>query len=205
MFQFQYKVFQKTKTTTISEDTINLVKKKIQSLQDGIKTAKDVQMKEINDSFFKRSQNATDPLNYPDLLGTEVCKFSPSKPKESCNLEDTSKLKLKGGGGEHVKVKKYISDIKNINLVLNSFRSSSMLTSLNVHNKCPANSFCNLCLLRSSIFKINLQTGRQSIKPVEVECQPFCTVEMMHNELLKCVLDNASQSVPSFYSIITPQ
>ena len=80
-----------------------------------------------------------------------------------------------------------------------------MLTSLNVHNKCPANSFCNLCLLRSSIFKINLQTGRQSIKPVEVECQPFCTVEMMHNELLKCVLDNASQSVPSFYSIITPQ
>ena len=199
------KVFQKTKTTTISEDTINLVKKKIQSLQDGIETAKDVQLKEINDSFFKRSQNATDPLNYPDLLGTEVCKFSPSKPKESCNLEDTSKLKLKGGGGEHVKVKKYISDIKNINLVLNSFRSSSMLTSLNVHNKCPANSFCNLCLLRSSIFKINLQTGRQSIKPVEVECQPFCTVEMMHNELLKCVLDNASQSVPSFYSIITPQ
>ena len=140
----------KTKLRNLSEDTINLVKKKIQYLQDGIETMKDVQLKKINETFFKRSQNASNPLNYPDLLGAEVCKAS--------NLEDLSSdisnLKLRGGGVQ--KVKKYISDTKNINLVLNSLRSSSMLASLNVHNKCPVKSFCNFCLLRSAIFKINV-------------------------------------------------
>ena len=89
----------KTKSTNLSEDTINLVKKKIQYLQDGRKTRKDVQMKKINDAFLKRSQNASDPLNYPDLLGPKVYKLCPSKSKESYNLEDTSNLKLRGGGG----------------------------------------------------------------------------------------------------------
>merc|ERR1711888_135419 len=125
-------------------------------------------------TFFKRSQNASNPLNYPDLLGAEVCKASNLKDLSS----DIFNLKLRGGGGQ--KVKKYISDTKNINLVLNSLRSSSMLVSLNVHNKCPANSFCNFCLLRSTIFKVNLQKGRHSIKPSEVECQLFNAGEMTH-------------------------
>ena len=150
----------KTKSTNLSEDTINLVKKKIQYLQDGRETRKDVQMKKINDAFLKRSQNASDPLNYPDLLGRKVYKFSPSKSKESYNLEDTSNLKLRGGVGENVKVKKYVSNTKDINLVLNSLRSSSMLASLTLHNKCPAKNFCKFCLLRSTIIKINLQKGK---------------------------------------------
>merc|ERR1711888_510646 len=37
----------KTKLRTLSEDTINLVKKKIQYLQDGIEIMKDVQLKKI--------------------------------------------------------------------------------------------------------------------------------------------------------------
>ena len=41
----------KTKLRNLSEDTINLVKKKIQYLEDGIETMKDVQMKEINETF----------------------------------------------------------------------------------------------------------------------------------------------------------
>ena len=184
-----------TKLTNLSEEAINLLKIKIQYLE----TMKDVQIKEIKDSFFQRSQNASDPLSYPDLVGTDSCK--------TINLEDLSsdlsKLKLRGGGGQ--KVKKYISDTKNINLVLNSLRSSSVLASLNAHNKCPAKSFCSFCLLRSVIFKINIQKGRQSIKPSEVECQLFKSIEMTHINILKVILDNASQSYPSFSSIITPQ
>ena len=80
-----------------------------------------------------------------------------------------------------------------------------MLASLNAHNKCPAKSFCSFCLLRSVIFKINIQKGRQSIKPSEVECQLFKSIEMTHINILKVILDNASQSYPSFSSIITPQ
>ena len=91
-----------TKLTNLSEEAINLLKIKIQYLE----TMKDVQIKEIKDSFFQRSQNASDPLSYPDLLGTDSCK--------AINLEDLSsdlsKLKLRGGGGQ--KVKKYISDTK---------------------------------------------------------------------------------------------
>merc|ERR1711888_570200 len=150
-------------------------------------------------TFFKRSQNASNPLNYPDLLGAEVCKASNLKDLSS----DISNLKLRGGGGQ--KVKKYISDTKNINLVLNSLRSSSMLASLNVHNICPVKSFCNFCLLRSAIFKINLQKGRQSIKPFEVECQLFNAVQMTNIDILKHIVYNTSQSFPSFSNIITPQ
>ena len=160
-------------------------------------------MKKINDAFLKRSQNASDPLNYPDLLGTKVYKFSPFKSKESYNLEDTSNLKLRGGGRENVKVKKYISNTKDINLVLNSLRSSSMLASFTLHNKCPAKNFCKFCLLRSAIIKINLQKGKQLIKPLEVECKPFSAVGITPIEVLKSVLDNASQSFQSFSGIIT--
>ena len=104
-----------------------------------------------------------------------------------------------------MKVKKYISNTKDINLVLNSLRSSSMLASFTLHNKCPAKNFCKFCLLRSAIIKINLQKGKQLIKPLEVECKPFSAVGITPIEVLKSVLDNASQSFPSFSGIITPQ
>ena len=80
-----------------------------------------------------------------------------------------------------------------------------MFASLNAHNKCPANSFCNFCLFRSVIFKINLPNGRQSIKPPEVECQLFKADEMTYTDILKVILDNASQSYPSFSSIVKPK
>ena len=69
------------------------------------------------------------------------------------------------------------------------------------HNKCLASSFCNFCLLRSVILRINLPKGRQSIKPPEVECRLFKAVEMTYIDVLKVILDNASQSYPSFSNL----
>ena len=46
------KLFVKIKQTYLSEDTINLVNKKMHYLQDGIKTMKDIHTKEIKDIFF---------------------------------------------------------------------------------------------------------------------------------------------------------
>ena len=83
-------------------------------------------------------------------------------------------MKLKGGGRkekEDLKVKKFTSKREEINSVLNLIRSSSIFESLNAkHTKCLVNQFCNFCMLRSAIYRINLAKGRQCIKPVELEC-----------------------------------
>ena len=98
----------------ISEDTMILVKIKIRNLQRVLKMKK---CEEVLDRFFKRSDNAADPLICPDLI------VKNPYPK-NCNL------KLKGGGMENLKVKRFTSESKEINTALNSFRSSSMLDSI---------------------------------------------------------------------------
>ena len=61
---------------------MNLVKRKIQNLQEGIENKNDVKMKKITDNFFKRSKSASDPLKCPDLLEAE--------DSQASNLEDLS-------------------------------------------------------------------------------------------------------------------
>ena len=86
----------------ISDDTMILVNKKIQNLQGGLRSEKN---KGVLDSFFKRSENAADPLILPDLIGE-------NSNSKKCNL------KLKGRGMENLKVKRFTSDSKEINLSL---------------------------------------------------------------------------------------
>ena len=75
------------KPTNIDEGTMNLVQKKIQYLEDELESRRNIEMKEINDSFFKRNKNSSNPLSYPDILGAEVCSFFPSKSEETSNRE----------------------------------------------------------------------------------------------------------------------
>ena len=128
----------------------------------------------------------------PDLIGE-------NSYSKKCNL------KLKGGGMENLKVKRFTSDSKEINTALNSLRSSSMLDSFSKHKKCPPNMFCQFCLLRSIIFRINLPKGRQAIMPLEVECQSIITENITETEVLSSVLDNACNSFPAFADTIKPQ
>ena len=173
----------------ISDDTMILVKEKIHNLQSGLKSEKN---DGVLDSFFKRSENATDPFICPDLIGE-------NSYSKKCNL------KLKGGGTENLKVKRFTSESKAINTALNSFRSSSMLDSFGKHKKCPPGMFCNFCLLRSIILRINLPKGRQAIIPLEVECQSFITEKITEIEVLSSVLENACNSFPAFADAIKPQ
>ena len=64
------------------------------------------------------------------------------------------------------------------------------------HKKCPVKSSCNFCLLRSTILKANLKSGRQTVTPVEMECQNFkeLSVEMM----LEAIFVNAACSMKEF-------
>ena len=81
-----------------------------------------------------------------------------------------------------------------------------MFESLNTkHNKCAVNQFCNFCMLRSAIYRINLIKGRQSLKPVELECQPFKNVDQPIIEVLEIVLENAYISCPLLSNEIIPQ
>ena len=128
----------------------------------------------------------------PDLIGE-------NSYSKKCNL------KLKGGGTENLKVKRFTSESKSINTALNSFRSSSMLDSFGKHKKCPPGMFCNFCLLRSIILRINLPKGRQAIMPLEVECQSFITEKITEIEVLSSVLENACNSFPAFADAIKPQ
>ena len=118
-------------------------------------------------------------------------------------------MKLKDGGRkekEELKVKKFISKTGEINVVLNLLRSSAMFESMNIkHEKCAVSQFCNFCLLRSSIYRINLQKGRQTLTPVELECQPFKSIDQSFVGVLENVLENAIMSCSSFKNEIIPQ
>ena len=85
-------------------------------------------------------------------------------------------------------------------------RSSSIFEPLNMHKKCPLTSdkWCNFCLLRSPISKINSPKGKQEIIPVEVEVQPISNEENPY-QLLQTVIRNAARSYSLFSSTFVPE
>jgi len=78
-----------------------------------------------------------------------------------------------------------------------------MMNSYSEHEKCAAKTFCNFCLLRSIVFKINMSAGRKSIQPVEAEVQ-IQNPDMSIIEILHSILNNTVQSEPSFLNGIKP-
>ena len=87
---------------------------------------------------------------------------------------------------------------------MNALRSSCMFNSSGNHEKCASKTFCNFCLLRSLVFKINMPKGRLLLQPVEAEYQLNETDSMSIVKLLEKFLNNASQSNVSFSNVIKP-
>ena len=91
---------------------MGLIKKRIESIENDMKN-KDHE--KLIGSFFKRSDTSCNPSICPDIIHSS---------SGSCG--QYSDLKLKGGGTDNLKVKRFTSDRNNINLALNALRSSSM-------------------------------------------------------------------------------
>ena len=166
----------------IKEDNLGLIKKRIQYIESGLNDIKNKQKKDIIKSFFQRTDTSCNPSICPDII------YSSSV---------SSDLKLKGGGKDDLKVKIFTSDNNNVNLALNALRSSSLMNSYSEHKKCAAKTFCNFCLLRSIVFKINMSAGRKAIQPVEAEVQ-IQNPDMSIIEILHSILNNTVQSEPTF-------
>ena len=92
------------------------------------------------------------------------------------DISSKNDLKLKGGA-KHLKLKKFNSAYSNLNIALNLIRSSNILGQFNYHQKCLQSKGCSFCLLRSCLCKINMQKGRNSVVPVEIEVQKLETSE----------------------------
>ena len=140
----------------------------------------------------------------------DICNTFMQNSEESANLPnlcfDANSMKLKGGGTEKFKLKTFKSTNLAINSVLNALRSSSMFEPLNMHKKCPLTSdkWCNFCLLRSPISKINSPKGKQEIIPVEVEVQPISNEENLY-QVLQTIFINAARSYSLFSSTFVPE
>ena len=118
----------------IKEDNLGLIKKRIQEIESGLNDIKNKQKKDIIKSFFQRTDTSCSIC--PDIIYSS-----------SVSSGQDTKLKLKGGGKDNLKVKRFTSDNNNVNLALNALRSSSMLNSYGEHQQCDAKTFCNFCLL----------------------------------------------------------
>ena len=185
-----------TRTLNImSEATIGLVQQRIKVLEEfeKLNDIKNKQEKEIIKSFFKRTDTSCNPSSCPDIIYSS-----------SVSSGQDTKLKLKGGGKDNLKVKRFTSDNNNVNLALNALRSSSLLNIYSEHKKCAAKTLCNFCLLRSIVFKINSSKGRQSLQPVEVEGQLNNCDNLSVIEILNRFIINSTQSVSSFLNAINP-
>ena len=113
--------------------------------------------------------------------------------------KDEDNLRLKGGANkktQDLKIKTFISKSEFLNEALTVLRSSNLFQSFKDHKKCPVKSSCSFCLLRSTILKANLPSGRQAVTPVEIECQDLKqnSVEMM----LAAIFVNATRSMEEF-------
>ena len=108
--------------------------------------------------------------------------------------KNEAKLRLKGGANK--KIKTFISKVEFLKEALTVLRSCNIFMLFKDHKKCPVKSSCNFCLLRSTILKANLKSGRQAVTPVEMECQNFkeLSVEMM----LEAIFVNAACSMKEF-------
>ena len=92
---------------------------------------------------------------------------------EQLTSDSSGTLKLRGGAQTPKKKdhpKEFSSTFEELNTALNVLRSSTSILCLKNHRKCRIGEFCDFCLLRSLIIKINSPKGRQRIIPVEVEC-----------------------------------
>ena len=171
----------------IEEENLVLIKKRIKFIERRL-NYKNKQHTQIIKSFFKRTDTSCNPSICPDII--------------SSSSVSSGQDKLKGGGKDDLKVKRFTSDNNRVNLALNALRSSSMLNSYGEHGKCAAKTFCHFCLLRSIVFKINMSKGRQAIQPVEVEVNN--TDNMSIIEILQNIVNKAVQSEPSFSNVIKP-
>ena len=169
---------------------MGLIKKRIQEIQNDMKNKDQTK---IIESFLKRSDTSCNPSICPDIIHLS-----------SVRCDQYIDLKLKGGGTDNLKVKRFTSDNNNVNLALNALRSSSLLNIYSEHKKCAAKTFCNFCLLRSIVFKINSSKGRQSLQPIEVEGQLNNCDNLSVIEILNRFIINSTQSVSSFLNAINP-
>ena len=103
----------------INEDVKDLIKRKIELIESEL-NEKNKQHTEIIESFLKRANTSSSIC--PDILHSSL---------GSCG--QYSDLKLKGGGSDNLKVKRYTSDRNNINLALNALRSSSRFNCYGIH------------------------------------------------------------------------
>lgn len=133
--------------------------------------------------------------------------YNETEKPQNCPEVVLNGLKLKGGaktkGKEDEKVKVFHSKESKLNTVLNLLRSSAIFQDFGYHKKCPVNSNCNFCLLRSAITKTKLQKGRCSIIPVEVELMVEIG-ESSISALLEKILHKAMQSFVDFRTAVVP-
>ena len=108
-----------TEPPQIKDDVMVLIKQRIEEIQIDMKN-KDCQ--EIIESFFKRSDTSCNPSICPDIIQSS-----------SVSCGQYTDLKLKGGGADNLKVKRFTSDNNNVNLALNALRSSSMFNCYGIH------------------------------------------------------------------------
>ena len=118
-------------------------------------------------------------------------------------FEENVNLRLKGGGNKKSEVKHFASHDHLLNVVLTSLRSTNVFQFFNEHAKCSAQNCCSFCLLRSTISKVNLESGRRAVIPVEVECQRLKETSM--EILLQRILLNAFNSLQVFSSALLPE
>ena len=180
------------KSLQIDKDMKVLINNRIETIESEL-NKNNKQQTEIIEAFFKRSGTSCNPLICQDLFNSSTGSYG----------QDTE-LKLKGGGTDNLKVKRFTSNINDINIALNALRSSCMFNSSGNHEKCSSKTFCNFCLLRSLVFKINMPKGRLLLQPVEAEYQLNETDSMSIVEILEKFLNNASQSNLSFSNVIKP-
>ena len=91
--------------------------------------------------------------------------------KIEVNTCSTNDLKLKGGA-KQLKIKTF-NPTHALNLLrsthaLNLLRSTHIFGQFMNHQKCLQSENCYICLLRSCMFKINAEKGRNSVIPVEI-------------------------------------
>ena len=91
----------------IKEDNLGLIKKRIQEIESGLNDIKNKQKKDIIKSFFQRTETSCNPSICPDIIYSS-----------SVSSGQDTNIKLKGGGKDNLKVKRFTSDNNNVNLAL---------------------------------------------------------------------------------------
>ena len=107
-----------TEPPQIMDDVMGLIKKRIECIENDMKNKEQTKLIE---SFLKRSDTSCSPSICPDIIHSS-----------SVSCGQYSDLKLKGGGTDNLKLKRFTSDNNNVNLALNALRSSSLLNTVYV-------------------------------------------------------------------------